>query len=158
MCLLKTFYHFLCNDKFKRDISFNNERYEVRLLWKHNHPILPDNLHLCQARLTGFVRQLKLEELMKKYDTVIRDQLERGIIEEIDPAEKTQGARLHYLPHQPVVRREKDTTKLRIVYDTSAKMREEPSLNSCLYTGPCLLPSIVDTFISIPQNCCTCRC
>ena len=84
---------------------------------------------------------------MKEYDTVIRDQHERGIIEEIDPAEKTHGVRLHYLPHHPVVRRDKDTTKLRIVYDASAKAREGPSLNSCLYTGPCLLPSIVDTLI-----------
>ena len=84
---------------------------------------------------------------MKEYDTVSRDQLERGIIEEIDPAEKTQGVRLHYLPHHPVVRQDKDTTKLRIVYDASAKTREGPSLNSCLYTGPCLLPSTEDTLI-----------
>ena len=33
------------------------------------------------------------------------------------------------------------------MYDASAKTREGPSLNSCLYTGPCLLPSIVDTLI-----------
>ena len=147
-------------DKFKRDISFNNERYEVTLPWKHNHPTLPDNLNLCQARLTGLVRQLKSEGLMKEYDTVIRDQLERGIIQEIDPAEKTEGVRLQYLPHHPVVRQDKDTTKLRIVYDASAKTREGPSLNSCLYTGPCLLSSIVDTLIRFryQQNSSTCRC
>lgn len=41
----------------------------------------------------------------------------------------------HYLPHHPVIRCDKDTTKLRIVYDVSATSTGT-SLNDCLYVGP----------------------
>ena len=53
----------------------------------------------------------------------------------------------HYLPHHPVIRRDKETTKLRVVYDASAKMNGNPSLNDCLYSGPSLLPSIADVLM-----------
>ena len=36
------------------------------------------------------------------------------------------------MPHQLVVRRDKETTKVRVVYDCSSKMRGNPSLNDCL--------------------------
>ena len=53
----------------------------------------------------------------------------------------------HYLPHHPVIRRDKETTKLRVVDDASAKMNGHPSLNDCLYSGPSLLPSIADVLM-----------
>ena len=47
------------------------------------------------------------------------------------------GGREFYIPHKPVVRETAESTKLRIVYDTSAKAFDgAPSLNDCLYAGP----------------------
>ena len=37
-----------------------------------------------------------------------------------------------YLPHRAIVREDKLTTKVRVVYDASAK-NKGPSLNECLY-------------------------
>ena len=51
----------------------------------------------------------------------------------------------HYLPHQAVIRSDALTTKLRVVFDASAKVRPDcPSLNDCTYTGPPLTPGIAD--------------
>ena len=54
--------------------------------------------------------------------------------------------KLHYLPHHCVIREDKTTTKLRIVYDASAK-KNGPSLNDCLYAGPSFGQTIADILI-----------
>ena len=51
-----------------------------------------------------------------------------------------------YLPHRAVVRENKSTTKVRIVYDASAK-NKGPSLKECLYKGPCLNPLLYDILL-----------
>ena len=48
----------------------------------------------------------------------------------------------HCLPHKPVVRDEKATTKLQIVFDVSAKANESWRLNDCLYPGPSLTATL----------------
>ena len=45
----------------------------------------------------------------------------------------------HYIPHHPVVKQDRETTKVRPVFDGSAKMKNYPSINECLYSGPCFL-------------------
>ena len=42
-----------------------------------------------------------------------------------------------YIPHKPVIREEAASTKVRVVYDASAKPHPDAlSLNDCLYPGP----------------------
>lgn len=81
---------------------------------------------------------------LKEYDRVIKDQLDKGIIERVDQSEKVQPChQIHYLPHHCVVREDKSTTKLRIVYNASAR-ENGPALNDCLHTGPPLTPDILN--------------
>lgn len=42
---------------------------------------------------------------------------------------------MHYLPHHVVVKHDKATKKVTVVYDASAKS-VGPSLNECLHVGP----------------------
>ena len=53
---------------------------------------------------------------------------------------------VHYLPHHAVVRRDKDTTKLRVVYDASSKVNG-PLLNDCLHAGPKFDQRILDILL-----------
>ena len=50
-------------------------------------------------------------------------------------SESGEPGKCHYLPHHPVIREDNDTTKVRIVFDASAK-GNGPSLNECVYKGP----------------------
>ena len=87
-------------------------------------------------------------------DEIITKQLHDGIIEEINPHnDSSEPGKVHYLPHHPVVREHAKTTKVRIVYDASAKVRNDaPSLNQCLKTGPSLIPTIFDILLRFRWN------
>ncbi|CAM1298626.1 Uncharacterised protein r2_g835 [Pycnogonum litorale] len=73
---------------------------------------------------------------------MIQDQLSKGVIEKVTQ-NVPQGKLVHYIPHQAVVTPQRNTTKVRIVYDASAKKDPETkSLNDCLYRGPVLLEDL----------------
>ena len=60
--------------------------------------------------------------------------------------EETKPDAVYYIPHHAVIRQDKSTTKLRIVYDASAKS-DGASLNDCLHAGPALTQSIFDIML-----------
>jgi len=64
----------------------------------------------------------------------------------VENPRSTDGRAVHYLPHHAVVRQDKKTMKLRVVYDASAKSTD-PSLNDCLYTGPKFDQKIMDILL-----------
>lgn len=54
----------------------------------------------------------------------------------------------HFLPHHGMIREDKETTKLRVVFDGSAKDElKDPSLNDCLVKGPNTTPHIFDILL-----------
>lgn len=54
----------------------------MSLPWKNSHPTLPDNYLLCKKWMSGLLKRLRQNPtLFAEYNTVIRDQLEKGIIE-----------------------------------------------------------------------------
>ena len=63
-----------------------------------------------------------------------------------EPFAKTNN-RIHYLPHHAVVHYDRQTTKLRVVYDASARAGDSPSLNQCLYAGPPFGQKIFDILL-----------
>ena len=134
-------------EKFSQHIKFDKDRYEVHLPWKDSHLHLPDNYDLCKRRLTGLLKRLRQNpEQLQLYDSIIRDQLRQGIVEEIKGPSDGNVGRLHYLPHHPVLRQDSETTKVRVVYDASART-DGPSLNDCLHTGPKFGQSILDILL-----------
>ena len=94
-------------------------------------------------------RLKKKPELFEEYDRVIKGQVKENIVEKFIPTLDTPyTGKIHYLSHHPVVRKDALTTKVRIVYDGSAKQSvNTPSLNNCLETGPSLVPMIFDILV-----------
>lgn len=128
--------------------SFNRSHSMVDgTVWLCHHPPLPDHFDLCRRRLFGLLKRLKQNPpLLKDFHSVVKDQLANGIVEVVDDPSSTDGDRTHYLPHHAVVRQDKATTKLRIVYDASART-SGPSLNNCLHVGPKFGRSIFDILL-----------
>lgn len=134
-------------EKFHDTLEYKDNRYQVTWPWKEDKPDLPTNKELALGRLNTLVNRMKHRpELLQKYDQVMRDQLQKGMIEKVNDIQ-SDGI-VHYIPHHPVITPEKTTTKLRVVYDASAKMnKEKKSLNECLYRGPVMLHDLCGMLI-----------
>jgi len=84
---------------------------------------------------------------MEEYDNTFKTQLETGIIEQVHRSE-WDSRQSHFLSHHCVIREDKDTTRLRIVFDGSAKSNPRScSLNNCLEKGPNLMTLIFDVLL-----------
>ena len=139
-------------DRFKEQLKRSSDGwYETGLLWKSGKDSLLSNKTGSIGRLQKLVKRLKKDpELFAKYDNIIQEQLNEGIVE-IAPT-TTKGTEF-YLPHHPVVRKEAETTKVRVVYDGSARENQyAPSLNDCLETGPPLHNLIWDILLRTRLN------
>ncbi|XP_068704703.1 uncharacterized protein [Montipora foliosa] len=109
--------------------------------------MLPDNYTVALRRLTTTIKKLKNQpEILKQYDGVIREQLQSGVVEMVPQDQIPPPGDVHYLPHRTVVRLDRDTTKVRVVYDASSKVFG-PSLNDCLHIGPSLNPLLFDILL-----------
>ena len=137
------------HDEFLNDIKFNGKRYSVKLLFKETPSILPDNYNLSLNRLKGFIKHLKANlELFQKYNSVMKEQCQTDILEDADLSQPTTVGRVHYLPHHPVVRKDKSISHVHIMYDALPKATSDsPSLNDVLYPGPSLIPAIINILI-----------
>ena len=122
-------------DEFKEQLRRSDEGwYETGLPWKGNHTPLPNNKEGSLRRLASLVRKLEKNGTIEDYNAVIQEQLTEGIVER---APNSVEGREFYIPHKGVVRETAESTKLRIVYDASARAWDgAPSLNECLNTGP----------------------
>ena len=62
------------------------------------------------------------------------------------------GRPIYYVPHDVVIRPERETTKSRIVFDASAQIENDVSLSDCIETGPALLLELVSIVIRFREH------
>ncbi len=115
-------------------------RYVVRLPWKDTKTPLPTNYRMAMARLKSILERTPEDKLVE-IDKVLQEQLKEGIIEvapfpkreeqRINKLQEDEVKRVHYLPHRWVQER----TKIRIVYDASAKTKTGFCLNDLVHKG-----------------------
>ncbi|XP_059047592.1 uncharacterized protein LOC131843017 [Achroia grisella] len=127
---------------FEENVSVNDEgRYEVFLPWKVGHNELLNNYDLAYRRLQSVTKKLQSSDIYESYDKVFDEWLNLGIIEKVTNPDEHKGSS-HYLPHRPIIKEESLTTKIRPVFDASAKDKYGKSLNICLDTGINMLDKI----------------
>ena len=129
---------------FNEAITFGDGRYEVSLPWKsedHKNMIV-NNVRQAEMRLQSLQKRLcRTPELRQAYQQVFVDLEADGIIEEVN-LDQLPDNPVFYLPHRPVVREASLSTKVRPVFDASAKGDNGVSLNDCMTIGPKLLPDL----------------
>ena len=139
--------------KVKESLSYDTttHRYTVGVPWKPDRPKLPDNREQAISRLCNTERRLKKDEfIQEEYRKTIESYIEKGYLKRVSE-EDTPPPEVWYLHHFPVVRMDKTTTKVRIVFDCSAKM-DGVSLNDTIYAGPKLQQELFDVLIRFRQN------
>ncbi|XP_045035869.1 uncharacterized protein LOC123476924 [Daphnia magna] len=105
---------------------------------------------MAKGRLESLLKRLKrTPELLSAYHKEIDQLRVQNFVEEAD--QNYEG--LHtYLPHHPVIRQDKKSTKIRLVFDGAAKSKYGPSLNDVLETGPNLNPDLLAVLMRFRLN------
>ena len=136
-------------EEFQEQFTRSHEGwYQTGLPWKASHPLLQSNEVGSLKRLNSLTKQLeKNSELLEKYDNIIKEQLEDGVVERVT---ESAQAKDFYLPHKPVVRESAESSKVRIVFDASARENESsPSLNTMSRNWPTLTKPVVERYVLV---------
>ena len=111
-------------------MKFDNNKYTVNLIWKEPYVELVNNLSIAIKRQISLERHLvKDPELRQKYYNVFEMYKSQSKIEEVPLNEINIDHRVYYLPHFPVVKDTRLSTKVRPVFDGSCKSFNNVSLN-----------------------------
>ena len=110
---------------------------------------MEDNYGVVINRLKRTRNRLEQDSAsLQRYDEIFKDQLTEGIIEKVNETmDDVNIGNITYLPHREVIRQDKKSTAIIIVFDASTKGNYGISLNDCLYKSPCLNPMLYDLFL-----------
>ncbi|XP_065175170.1 uncharacterized protein LOC135805100 [Sycon ciliatum] len=139
------------DDMTKRSIHHNGTRFVVGIPWRSgaDQPELRQDSRQCaEQRLKSLHRILERKpEVRLQYAEVLKKYLERGYIRSVLPTEvEDAGTDQWFLPHFPVIRNDKSTTKVRIVFDGSAKVMGD-SINNRMHAGQKLQSDLVKVLL-----------
>ncbi|XP_038119755.1 uncharacterized protein LOC119769945 [Culex quinquefasciatus] len=111
-------------------------RFVVQLPFKDTVLELGDNRVQALRRFNLLERRLSRNpELREQYTTFVEEYEALGHCKEIDEQQDPPEVRKYYLPHHAVLKPSSSSTKLRVVFDASAKAGKY-SLNDVLKVGP----------------------
>ena len=137
--------------KVEQSLKYENGKYQVAIPWKNNEPTLFNNYDMAFRRLQNTEKRLKKNvELEGVYSDIIDQYIQKGYIRKVEEEEK-RPHKAWYLPHSPVLRPDKPTTKTRIVFDASAK-ENGVSLNDEIHQGPKLQRDLFNILIRFREQ------
>lgn len=108
-------------------------RYIVRLPFTNKRSLLGDSRAMVVRRFYSLERKLQTNtELKAQYTEFLEEYITLGHMTETGDDNEP----VYYLPHHAVIKESSTTTKVRVVFDASAKTNTEVSLNDTLLIGP----------------------
>ncbi|XP_027839404.2 uncharacterized protein LOC114121329 [Aphis gossypii] len=111
-------------------------RFVLRLPVKPEVSQLGNSISMATSRFISVERKLSRDEhLRTEYVKFMTQYLETGHMEEVIE-NKIPTSRQFYLPHHAIVKTSSLTTRVRVVFDASAKSSSGISLNDVLMCGP----------------------
>ena len=124
--------------KTKMSYNAENRRFTTGLLFRETPRIL-NNYYSAKARLDALYQKLKKEPThIKLYTKALQEFKEKGVIERIVDARAADSSRdtVCYLPHRGIYCPDRISTKMRPVFDASARTVTGNSLNDFILPGP----------------------
>ncbi|KAG7304901.1 hypothetical protein JYU34_010297 [Plutella xylostella] len=126
----------------------DNGRFSVSMPLCESESALGDSYTMAKRRFFSLEKKLnKNINLKQQYSDFIKEYETLGHLTEV---EKPPFG--YYLPHHAVVRESSETTKLRVVFDGSAKTSSGKSLNDIQHVGPVVQDELFDILIRFRQH------
>lgn len=136
-----------CEDHFRSTVSRDKHgRYIVRLPLSSPTASLGDSTSTALRGLSRLNRRFQDHPAyFQLYNDFLQEYLYLGHMTLVPPSENKQVP-VFYLPHG-VLREQRQTTKLRVVFNGSSRSSNGVSLNDILYAGPKLQNEISDVLL-----------
>ena len=126
-----------CEEHFDRTTKRKDDgRFIVEMPFKEDCSQLGHSKTLAMRGFLNLERKLiRDQSLHERYSAFIKVFIDMGHLEKV-PIYELELSRNCYLPHHCVTKESSSTTKLRVVFDASAKTTSGLSLKDCLLVGP----------------------
>lgn len=140
-----------CEKHYVANTTRNAEgRFCVGLPLRRDRDSLGESYHLAKKRFTNLEARFKKQPQLKEdYVAFINEYSKLGHLSELPPPLPTNA---YVLPHHPVIKETSESTKLRVVFDASARTTTGLSVNDLQYAGPILQDSLFDILIRFRQH------
>lgn len=125
-----------CEDYFVNSTTVRDDgKFVVRLPFKEEPVLLGNSLDQAKRRLFSLERRLALNAgIYNQYRAFLAEYIALDHMERVEP---NNVGKVHYfIPHSCVIKPDSTSTKLRVVFDASAKTTNGRSLNDTLLSGP----------------------
>lgn len=141
-----------CEDLFVTTTTRDSQgRFVVNIPFKDSVDNLGDSKRLALNRLFSLERKFaKNDELRQQYCEYMADYEKSGYMTRVSEVRDNEVA--FFLPHHGVLKESSTTTKLRVVYDGSARSDNGVSINDLQHVGPRIQEDLMSILLRFRQN------
>ena len=125
-----------CETYFQQTLQKASDgKFIVRLPYSGDVSELGESHDVAMRRFLSLEKRLARDSVIQKsYVDFMKEYEQLGHMKEVEP--KHVPKQHYFIPHHCVLKPENTTTKLRVVFDASAKSSSGKSLNDILHAGP----------------------